>query len=226
MSDTAHLIRDHGLIAVVRAPVEDQLFAWAIAVAKGGIKLLGIPVQYPQVTEVASDLADEANLSVGVSGVVSVDQVMVAVAAGAHFVISPVCDIEIIHAARARNLAVIAGAATPTELLRCAGAQPDLVAIHPATGLGGPDYVKSLKEDFPDLLLAAAGGVDVEAAPAYLEAGAACAIVDRGVFPDDADPAAAEVITMRALALTEVCSEVLGSERISMTEILTRPPPA
>jgi 2-dehydro-3-deoxyphosphogluconate aldolase/(4S)-4-hydroxy-2-oxoglutarate aldolase len=226
VSDTAHLIRDQGLVAVVRAPVEDQLFDWAIAVAKGGIKLLGVPVQYPQVTEVASDLADEANLSVGVSGVVSVEQVMVAVAAGAHFIISPVCDVEIIHAARARGLAVIAGAATPTEILRCAGARPDLIAIHPAAHLGGPAYLKSLTDDFPDLSLAAAGGVDVEAAPAYLEAGAACAIVERGVFPEADDPAAAEVITMRALALTEVCSEVMGSERISMTEILTRPPPA
>jgi len=226
VGETADLIRDHGLVAVVRAPVEKQLFDWAIAVAKGGIKLLGIPVGYPEVTEVASDLADEANLSVGVCGIVSAEQVAVAVAAGAHFVISPVCDVEIIHAARARGLAVVAGAATPTELLRCAGAEPDLIAIHPAAGLGGPNYLKSLTDDFPDLSLAAAGGVDVESAPSYLEAGAVAAIVDRGVFPEADDPAAAEVITMRALALTEVCSEVLGRERISMTEILTRPPPA
>lgn len=226
MGDTADLIRNHGLVAVVRAPVEDQLFDWAIAVAKGGIKLLGIPVGYPQVTEVASDLADEANLSIGVTGIVSVEQVMIAVAAGAHFVISPVCDVEIIHAAHARGLTVIAGAATPTELLRCAGARPDLIAIHPAACLGGPSYLRSLKDDFPELSLAVSGGVDVESAPAYLEAGAMCAIVDRGVFPEAADPAAAEVITMRALALTEVCSEVMGVERISMTEILTRPPPA
>ncbi len=226
MSDTADLIRDQGLVAVVRAPLEDQLFDWAIAVARGGIKLLGIPVTYPQVTEVASDLADEANLVVGVSGVVNADQVMVAVAAGAHFVISPICDVEIIRAAKARGLAVIAGAATPTELARCAAAGPDMVAIHPSAGLGGPRYIESLAEDFPDVSLAAAGGVDVESAPAYLEAGAVAAIVDRGVFPDAADPAAAQVITMRALALTEICGEVLGRNRISMTEILTRPPPA
>jgi 2-dehydro-3-deoxyphosphogluconate aldolase/(4S)-4-hydroxy-2-oxoglutarate aldolase len=225
VSETADLIRDHGLIAVVRAPLEDQLFDWAIAVARGGIKLLGIPVGYPHVMEVASDLSDEANLKVGVSGVVTADQVMVAVAAGAHFVISPVCDVEVIRAARARGLAVIAGAATPTELLRCAGAEPDLIAIHPAAGLGGPAYLASLKADFPDLPLAAAGGVDVESAPAYLEAGAIAAIVDRGVFPEAEDPAAAEVITMRALALTEVCSDVLGRERVSMTEILKGAPP-
>jgi 2-dehydro-3-deoxyphosphogluconate aldolase/(4S)-4-hydroxy-2-oxoglutarate aldolase len=220
------LIREHGLIAVVNAPMENHLFDWAVAVGKGGIKLLGIPVTYPRVTEVTADLADEANLCVGVFGVVHADQIPIAVAAGAAFVLSPVCDVEIIRAAKHRGLTVIAGAATPTEIVRCSGASPDLVTIFPSKALGGPTYFEAVAPQFPDVPLAAAGGVDVESAPSYLEAGAVAAVVDSGVFPRDADPAATEVITMRALALTEICADVMGRERKSLTEILsTRPPP-
>ncbi|MFW5920562.1 MAG: bifunctional 4-hydroxy-2-oxoglutarate aldolase/2-dehydro-3-deoxy-phosphogluconate aldolase, partial [Polyangiales bacterium] len=210
MIDTAELVRQQRLIAQVSVPVEDHLFDWAIAVAKGGVKLLAIPVTLPNVTEVTSDLADEANLAVGVAGVVDVEQVSVALAAGAHFVLSPVCNTALVTTARGRGLTVIAGAATPTEVLRCMEAGADLVTLFPAKALGGPEYVRELVSQLPRLPIVASGGVDVDAAPSYLEAGAVAAIVDRGIFPEDADPAALEVITARAAAVAEVCSEVHG----------------
>lgn len=220
--ETTDLIRENGIITVVNAPVQERLFEWAIAVAKGGVKLLGIPVTFPVVTEVVSDLADEASLCVGLSGVTSADQVAIALAAGAQFILSPIGDRDIIKTAKDRGLTVIAGGATPTEVARCARAGIDMVNVFPASALGGPTYVRQLLALLPDTPLVASGGVDIEAAPAYLEAGATAAVVDTGVFPQEEDASAVEVITMRALALTEVCGEVLGrSDRVSMTEILT-----
>ena len=208
----------HRLVAVVTAPVEEALFDWAIAVAEGGISYLAIPVTMPNVTEVTADLADEAALHVGVFGVVSVDQVSVALAAGADFIVVPICDPEIILAAKERGLTVIAGAATPTEVAMCARAEPDLVTIFPAGYLGGPPYLRALVQRFPALPLSASGGIDVENAPSFLEAGAQAIFVDRGVFPRSEDPAALEVITARASALTEVCTQAVRDT--------VRPPPA
>jgi len=220
---TGQLITAEGLVAVVNAPVQQRLFDWAIAVAKGGVQFLGIPVTYPQVTEVTSDLADEANLTVGVSGVITSDHVSIALAAGAEFIISPICDPEIIKAARDRGLTVIAGGATPTELARCIAAEPDLVTVHPAGLIGGVEYVREVVQQFPGVEIVASGGVDVENAPSYLEVGAAAAIVDKGLFPQDEDPAAVEVITMRANAMIEVVAEIRGEEkRLSMTDIIAR----
>jgi len=223
VSSTLDKILDHGLVAVIDAPVEDQLFDWAAAVAKGGIRLLGIPVWLPNVTEIASDLADEAGLVIGVTGVVSIDQVSIALAAGADFVMSAMCDEDIVRACKDRGVTVVSGGATPTELLRAASAGADLVTLFPAGVLGGVSYFSTIVRQFPHIRLLASGGVDVENAPAFLEAGAAAAVVDRGVFPEPKEPAALEVITARALALTEVCADALGStKRMSMTEILAR----
>ncbi|MEM9188799.1 MAG: bifunctional 4-hydroxy-2-oxoglutarate aldolase/2-dehydro-3-deoxy-phosphogluconate aldolase [Myxococcota bacterium] len=225
MGETVELIRRQGLVAVVKAPVEERLLDWSRAVAKGGIKLLGIPVTFPRVTEITAELADETDLTVGVSGVISIDQIMIAMAAGADFIISPISDSMLIRAAKDRGLEVIAGAATPTEVNHCVELGPDgpdMIAVYPAASMGGPEYFKHLVPNFPVTPIAASGGVDVESAPAYLEAGAVAAIVDTGVFPADEDPAAIEVITMRALALTEVVGDVMGNaDRMSMTDILT-----
>src|SRR5690606_41786440 len=69
----------------------------------------------------------------------------------------------------------------------------------------------------------AAGGVDVENAPNFLEQGATAVVVDRGLFPDTHDPAAAQVIRARASALVELCAEALGvPSRISLSDALWR----
>jgi 2-dehydro-3-deoxyphosphogluconate aldolase / (4S)-4-hydroxy-2-oxoglutarate aldolase len=213
MTGTIERIRSEGVVAVIDADdVGDQLFDWAIAVAKGGLRLLGVPVWLPNVTEVASDLADEAGLEVGIYGVVTADQVALALAAGAGFVLSPTCDARVVKAARERGLTVVVGAATPTEVAHAAEVGADQISVFPAGTLGGPDYVGMLHRHFPDVDLIAAGQVDVDSAPAYLEAGATATIVDRGLFPESSEPAALEIITARASALTEVCSEVVGRE--------------
>ena len=86
---TLATIREHGLIAVIDLPIAERVFDWGMAVSKGGIELLGIPATLPNVTEVISDL-DDANLTVGLTGVLRAEQVSIAVAAGAEFLITPI----------------------------------------------------------------------------------------------------------------------------------------
>ncbi|MEM6955606.1 MAG: hypothetical protein AAF645_07950, partial [Myxococcota bacterium] len=109
-------ILERGLIAVIETPIEERIFEWAKAVSEGGIRVLGVPVTLPEVTEVVSDLTDEAGLVVGVSNIGSPDQLSVAVASGAELIISPVVDWAIIEQAKMRGLSVIAGAFTPSEV--------------------------------------------------------------------------------------------------------------
>jgi len=223
MTSTIATLREHGLVAVIDAPVTgDKVFEWAMAVSKGGIQLLGIPVTLENVTEVVSDLTDEADLVVGISHVLEPEQVSVAVAAGAEFVFTPIADAEIIQAAKSRGLTVIAGAQTPTEVANALAAGADLVSLHPlgAYGKAGELAYEAVQRSFQGVPLAVSGGVDVENAPAFLERGAAVAIVDRGVFPEASEADATDIITMRAVALVEVCSEAMGTpNRISFSEL-------
>ena len=221
MSDAVDAILERGLIAVIDSPIEERLFEWAMAVSKGGMGVLGVPVTLPNVTEVVSDLADEAGLIVGVSDIRVPEQLSVAVAAGAELVLSPVADWAIIEQAKMRGLSVIAGAFTPSEVHTAFMAGADLVSLHPVGVLpGGEAYFKKVNQSFPDKPILVSGGIGVENAPTFLELGARAAIVDTGLFPETNDPAAIEVITMRAAALTEVCADVCGTpKRTSFTEL-------
>ncbi len=214
-------ILERALIAVIGAPIEERLLDWALAVSKGGIGVLGVPVTLPTVTEVVSDLSDEAGLVVGVSDIREPEQISVAVAAGAELILSPVVDWTVIEQAKMRGLSVIAGAFTPSEVHTAFRAGADLVALHPVGVLAhGEAYFQSVLQSFQDKPLLVSGGIDVENAPSFLELGARAAIVDRGVFPDTNDPAALEIITMRAAALTEVCADVCGTpKRLSLTDL-------
>ena len=221
MSDAVDAILEHGLIAVIDSPIEDCLFEWAMAVSKGGMAVLGVPVTLPNVTEVVSDLADEAGLIVGVSDIRMPEQLSVALAAGAELVLSPVADWAIIEQAKMRGLSVIAGAFTPSEVHTAFMAGADLVSLHPVGVMpGGEAYFKKIKQSFGDKPILVSGGIGVENAPTFLELDACAAIVDTGLFPETNDPAAIEVITMRAAALTEVCADIRGTpKRLSITEL-------
>ncbi|HJL04388.1 MAG TPA: bifunctional 4-hydroxy-2-oxoglutarate aldolase/2-dehydro-3-deoxy-phosphogluconate aldolase [Polyangiaceae bacterium LLY-WYZ-15_(1-7)] len=217
---TLATIREHGLIAVIDLPIAERVFDWGMAVSKGGIELLGIPATLPNVTEVISDL-DDANLTVGLTGVLRAEQVSIAVAAGAEFLITPIADAEVIGSAKGYGLTVIAGALTPTEVHRALDSGADLVSLHPVGAMDrGDEFFRAMLRTFPDTPLVASGRIDVENAPTFLECGAAAAIVDKGVFPDSNDPSATDIISMRAVALVEVCAEALGMpKRSSFTEL-------
>ena len=224
---TLATIREHGLIAVVDTVMSECVLDWGVAVAKGGIELIGIPAGLENVTELVSDL-DDHNLTVGITNVTDAAQVSIAVAAGGEFLISPITDREIIETAKSRGLTVVAGATTPTEVHLALSTGADLVAVHPVGCFGdGEKYFRAIQRTFPDANLLVSGGIDVENAPAFLELGAAGALVDRGLFPESNDSSATDVITMRAVALVEVCAEVMGTpKRASFSEIRqsTAPP--
>jgi 2-dehydro-3-deoxyphosphogluconate aldolase/(4S)-4-hydroxy-2-oxoglutarate aldolase len=216
MAETLQAIVDRGLIAVVDIADEELFLQSCLALAEGGIKLLGIPATLTDVTEIVSELSEGGGLHIGISRVINTEQVNLAMMAGAHFILASVYDDEIVRMARDRGLVVIAGAVTPTEVVAASRAS-HLVNVFPAGALGGPEYLEFLAKQFPEIPLIASGGVDVDSAPAYIEAGAAAVIVDRGLVPEQFDPSAFEVIKMRAQTMVEVCED--ASQRLDRQEL-------
>src|SRR5262249_7583319 len=144
LEEDTEVITLHRVIAVLDPPVRSRLFAWARAVAKGGIRLLGVPVWLPNVPETTAELADEANLKIGVLGGFTSEHLSMAIAGGAHFVVLPICNPDLVKMAKDRGLTVIAGGFTATEIDQAAQAGADFVTVFPVGELGGPSYIKTL----------------------------------------------------------------------------------
>lgn len=142
----------------------------ARALLKGGLSSMEVTVEGPGGVEAIEALRD-TETTVGAGTVVSVDQAVAVVAAGARFLVSPHLDDDLATWARENDVPFVPGALTPTEIAAAWRHRPSAVKVFPAH-LGGPEYVKSLLGPYPDLALIPTGGVDGENAASYLSSGA------------------------------------------------------
>ena len=159
-------------VAVVRTDTAEQATLAGRACARGGVRLLEITLTTPGALDAVRALAEDGEVTVGVGSVTSADQVRDAARAGARFSVSPHFDAEVLAVARAEGLLCSLAGLTPTEILRCHQSGVELVKVFPAGAVGGPSFVKALREPLPFLKLMPTGGVDESNVEAYLAAGA------------------------------------------------------
>jgi 2-dehydro-3-deoxyphosphogluconate aldolase/(4S)-4-hydroxy-2-oxoglutarate aldolase len=89
---------------------------------------------------------------------------------GADFLVSPGYSKDLSKFSNNENILWIPGCMTPSELLQSQDDGLKLIKLFPANLLG-PEFVKSVKEVFPDLLFMATGGVNNDNLEAWFRAG-------------------------------------------------------
>jgi 2-dehydro-3-deoxyphosphogluconate aldolase/(4S)-4-hydroxy-2-oxoglutarate aldolase len=92
--------------------------------------------------------------------------------AGAQFLVGPGFDERTLRLASARSTPSIPGALTPTEIMAARAAGADIIKVFPCGTVGGAKYIKALKGPFLDVPLIPTGGVNLETAAGFVEAGA------------------------------------------------------
>ncbi|MFY1691405.1 bifunctional 4-hydroxy-2-oxoglutarate aldolase/2-dehydro-3-deoxy-phosphogluconate aldolase [Plantactinospora sp. WMMB782] len=166
------VLRRHRLLAVVRGDDPDAALASVLALAEAGIALVEVSLtsrdEAGVLVRARAALGPDAPLGAGT--VLTEADVVQAEQAGASFVVTPGLVPAVAEAVRL-GLPVLVGALTPTEVVAASLAGAAAVKLFPAS-LGGPAYLRALREPFPDVPFVPFGGVDVESAPEYLAAGA------------------------------------------------------
>lgn len=109
--------------------------------------------------------------NVGAGTVTSLDELDRALDAGASFIVTPAVIPEVIRACVDRQIPVMPGAMTPTEVLTAWRLGATLVKIFPADQLG-PGHLRALKAPFPKIPLMPTGGVTPDTLAAFRHAGA------------------------------------------------------
>jgi 2-dehydro-3-deoxyphosphogluconate aldolase / (4S)-4-hydroxy-2-oxoglutarate aldolase len=191
------------LVAVVRAPDPQTAIERAKLCVLGGIQWLEITCTVPVFEEVIRDLLDSLDphlVTLGAGTVRSLAEAKKAVAAGAQFLVSPHTDAALVRCAQEAGILSCAGAYTPTEIMQAWQLGVDFVKLFPAH-LGGPEYVHSLKQVFPEIPLFACGGVDFQNARDYLKAGASAVGIGSGLWKGE--PGRDPVAAIRQLTKTD-----------------------
>ena len=135
---------------------------------EGGLPLAEVTFRTSQAEAAIAQLARVDDLAVGAGTVLTAAQVDRAVDAGASFIVSPGLDERVITQARARNVAVIPGVATATEIQHALRLGLATLKVFPAGPLGGPAMVAALAGPFPGLRFVPTGGIGPNELGSYL----------------------------------------------------------
>jgi 2-dehydro-3-deoxyphosphogluconate aldolase/(4S)-4-hydroxy-2-oxoglutarate aldolase len=168
------LLTDPGIIAIVRAQRAAQVVPMFEALIAGGVKAIEITMTTPNalagISEAREKIGERAVIGVGT--VLDAETCRAAAAAGAEFVVTPICRTELVAVAHAAGCPIMLGAYTPTEAQAAHEAGADFIKIFPADTLG-PGYMKALRAPLPHLRIVPTGGVDVPNVAEFLKAGCA-----------------------------------------------------
>jgi 2-dehydro-3-deoxyphosphogluconate aldolase/(4S)-4-hydroxy-2-oxoglutarate aldolase len=171
---TQGIIERVGLIAVLRAKSAAQGHAVVEAMIAGGLTVVEVTMTVPGAIHLLKELKKEygANLLLGSGTVTTAAQAEATIEAGAEFVVSPSLHLEVVSATKSNGKLSIPGALTPTEAITAWESGADYVKIFPCSAVGGASYLKALLAPFPHLKLIPTGGVTLQNAESFLQAGA------------------------------------------------------
>lgn len=180
-------IREVGIVPAVRTSSTDDARFAAETIAKSGIPIVEITMTVPGAIHVISHLVKNVpDVIVGAGTLLDLETATLCADAGVQFLTGPGLDLEIVKFGAKRNLTVIPGALTPTEVISAWKAGSDFVKVFPRAQMGGENYIRALRGPLPQVPLIAAGGVNQQSASNFILAGADAIGVGRELIPREA----------------------------------------
>jgi 2-dehydro-3-deoxyphosphogluconate aldolase/(4S)-4-hydroxy-2-oxoglutarate aldolase len=160
------------VIAVLRSQSAERFAAVSDVLIAAGVRAVEFTLTTPGAVQALAGYARSAPpvACVGAGTVLTAADARRCVEAGAGFLVSPVLVPEVIETGAAAGIPVIAGALSPTEILQAHRLGATAVKVFPAA-LGGPQYIRLLRDPLPGIRLVPTGGVRMENAADYLAAG-------------------------------------------------------
>jgi 2-dehydro-3-deoxyphosphogluconate aldolase/(4S)-4-hydroxy-2-oxoglutarate aldolase len=177
-------IRETRLVAIVRGTDGTAAAKAALAAMEEGFRYVEIALTTPGALKAIREAraAAPAGCFVGAGTVLTAQDVGRVAEAGGQFMVTPALAESIDESAR-RGIPVLAGALTPSEAYEAMNRGATAVKLFPAS-IGGPGYLKALRDPFPGIPFIAVGGVGLDEAAGYWEAGAIAVGLGGPLFGD------------------------------------------
>ena len=189
-----------GIIAIMRHTAPALARQTVDALSAGGVQVVEVTMNSVGAADMLQELAAayQDDMLLGAGTVLTVASAEEALSAGARFIVAPNTDRHVIEYCGQRDVPVVPGALTPTEVVTAWQQGADLVKIFPAGGLG-PRYLRDLRGPLGDIPFVPTGGVNLDNAAEFMRAGAAALGVGSDlVHRDLVDQRDFATITIRA----------------------------
>lgn len=150
-----------GITPVVVLDRAEDAVPTAQALLAGGIDVMEITFRTEAAEDAIRCVARQCpQMLVGAGTIVSVAQCEKALSAGAQFLVSPGYDPKMVAWCLERNICVIPGCVTPSEIMAARAQGLHVLKFFPANLYGGLAGMKALSGPFGDLKFIATGGIN------------------------------------------------------------------
>ena len=168
-----NLIRSTGIIAIMRANESEQLIDAVQAIFDGGIRAIEVTLTTPGALKVINKVNEKfgENILFGAGTVLDSESAILAINAGADFIVSPNLNIEVLKASLRYSIPVFPGCFSPTEVLTAWQSGATMVKLFPAD-VGGPAMIKAIRSPLPQVEIIPVGGVDLSTTADFIRNGA------------------------------------------------------
>ncbi len=157
------------VIPVVTIEREQDAVPLARALRDGGLPVIEVTLRTQSaLAAIAAISAELPDVIVGAGTILRAADVAAAVAAGAHFLVSPGTTPELAASALAVGLPYLPGVATPSEIMAARALGVCVMKLFPAEPLGGTALLRALAPVFPGIAFCPTGGIAENSAADYL----------------------------------------------------------
>ena len=177
--ELAKKINDTGIIAVLIIDELKHAVPLAEALLRGGVDIIELTLRTPVAVDAAKLIKKEVpEITLGFGTVLTIDQVLSVVNAGADFAVAPGCNPKIITEAQNQGLSFAPGIMTPTDIEIALELGCRILKFFPAETSGGMAHLQSMVAPYQHLGLKfiPLGGCNINNASSYLQSDLIAAI--------------------------------------------------
>ncbi len=184
--NTFQQIEQCGIVPVIVLNDAARAVPLAKALLAGGIGVIEITFRTAAAREAIARIAAEVPaMLVGAGTILTLEQLDAAIAAGARFLVSPGLDADLVRAAQARDITILPGAVTPSEIMQGLKLGLDVFKFFPAENYGGLATIKALAAPFGKIRFMPTGGVSEKNVSDYLKNPKIAAVGGSWMAPGD-----------------------------------------
>ena len=169
MSELLQKVEELGVVPVVVLNDAKDAAPLAKALCEGGLPCAEVTFRTDAAEESIRIMAQEfPQMLIGAGTVLTTEQVDRAVAAGAKFIVSPGFDPEIVDYCLSKDILILPGCITPSEIAQAVKRGLKVIKFFPAEQFGGIDTIKALAAPYTNMRFMPTGGISAKNLPDYL----------------------------------------------------------
>jgi 2-dehydro-3-deoxyphosphogluconate aldolase/(4S)-4-hydroxy-2-oxoglutarate aldolase len=167
MADVLKKLAALKIIPMVVIDTAEHAGPFGDALVAAGLPVAEITFRTPTAEAAVRALADRGDVLVGAGTILTTEQADRAIDAGAQFLVAPGTNPRIVEHVLKRNLPIVPGVATPTEIENAISLGATALKFFPAETMGGVAALKAFAGPYPYARFIPTGGITRELLPSY-----------------------------------------------------------